>query len=114
MPDNDNSDAYSTNAVTGQKVKIADYFVFETESPEWVWVLQNMINKVKDEAASDDVLMVPPHTYMFRKTRFPADVIAKVIRTTPEKVLAAKTIKLKPFEQPKDLPAPTVSYFGVA
>lgn len=96
------------------KVKKDDYFTFETESPEWLWVLQNMIKKVQLEALPHDVIMIPPKTYMFKKSRFPADMIAAVIKSTPEKVAGAKIIKLKPFEQDKSLPVPTVGYIGIA
>lgn len=99
---------------------VKDYFIFETTSFEWLWVIQNMISKVKDEMDPHDVLLIAPKegnadpSYYLKKTRFPADVIAKALGTTPEKVEAAKIIRLKPFETPEGIPEPTVGYYGVA
>lgn len=99
---------------------VKDYYIFETTSFEWLWVIQNMIAKVKDEMGPHDVLLIAPKegadnpSYYLKKTRFPADVIAKSIGTTAEKVEAAKIIRLKPFEKPEGLPEPTVGYYGVS
>lgn len=93
-----------------------DFYIIEPKASEWVYVIQKLIRET-DGIKPDDVILsleLAYPVYYLRRTKFSAERIATLVGSTPQAVSHAKVIRLEPFAESGNLPAPTVPYYGEA
>lgn len=98
------------------------YWEIEAGAPEWVWVVQRMIEEFCADAQVEGAL--PPHgvyfnnrtpVYLILKTLLPFPVLFSRLGMKEGTTEAqCRKIKLKEIPVNEDLPQPTVDYWGIA
>lgn len=95
------------------KIKLSDYWSIDVEDLDWLIILSRWL-KAQGELGPLDVGMQGSN-YRLRKSRFPAEALAKVLGTTTDKLnRLTGNITLKPLVGAKDWRKPTVNYWGMA
>lgn len=95
------------------RFKLSDYWSIEVADLDWLIILSKWL-QAQGELGPQD-LGVAGTNYRLRKARFPAEALAKVLGTTPDKLRNLHgTINLKPLVGVKDWPKPSVPYWGNA
>lgn len=101
-------------------VKHSDFYVvqFSPKSIEWLFLMDKLLNAVEILVYNDYLLFTHEdsgdYVYKLKKERFSAAIIAKYTGLTVTAIEKMAIIYLDPPAANKDLPQPTVNYWGTA
>lgn len=110
-------EAQPGETVPTDQIDLTAYYHLETSAGEWLWVINRLIRDHADKASPDDAMLGHGEgvtTFLLKKTRFTAAILAKALGVSPEAIEKAPKIVLKSLDTPEKFPAPTVDYVGVA
>lgn len=101
-------------------IKFEDYYLVQYPPTciEWEYLMTKLLSMVKIEAWNDWFQYKDEETgntvYRLKKERFPAQLVATTFGLSAERVIKLETLVLDPPAANKDLPKPTVGYWGTA
>lgn len=101
-------------------VKHSDFWViqFSPKSVEWVYLVDKLLQSVEVLVWNDYLLFTHEDSgdtvYKLKKERYSAEQIAKFTGLDARRIERMEVIYLDPPASNKDLPQPTVNYWGTA
>lgn len=94
------------------------YIRFSPTAIEWRYLVHKILDAVEIRAWNDYIINTHEDNgdwvYMLKKERYPAKLIADHLGTTEANVTSNLVLVLDDIAQNKDLPKPTVGYWGTA